>query len=257
MLLQFSKYQATGNDFVLVDNRSKGYSFTKEQIVKICDRRFGVGADGLILVETDPVSDFKMVYYNSDGSQSLCGNGCRSAIDFANHLGLVKNKTKFLAFDGLHEGELLPDGTIRLAMNDVAEVKKLGENYFLNTGSPHFIKFVQDLEGYPVVLEGKEVRYSKEFAPNGTNANFAKLKGSNTVSVRTYERGVEAETFSCGTGATAVALAASFHGYSSPVSIEVLGGNLSVEFKTSQSGTFQNIFLIGPAKMVFQGELEL
>jgi len=211
----------------------------------------------LILIEKDTRADFKMIYYNSDGSQSLCGNGCRSAIDFANHLGLVDNKTTFQAFDGLHEGEFLSDGTIRLAMNNVEEVIKLGENYFINTGSPHYIKFVSNLENYPVVKEGKEVRYGKEFAPNGTNVNFAELKANNTVSVRTYERGVEDETFSCGTGATAVALAASFHGFSSPVTMEVRGGELSVEFKTSQSGIFYDIFLIGPAKMVFQGELEL
>jgi diaminopimelate epimerase len=257
MVLNFSKYQATGNDFVLVDNRSGGYFFTKEQIVKICDRRFGVGADGLILVENDPHSDFKMVYFNSDGSQSLCGNGCRSAIDFAMHLGMVKGIAKFQAFDGLHEGELLTDGTIRLAMNNVMEVSKLGDDFFINTGSPHFIKFVSDLSNYPVVLEGREIRHSKPFAPSGTNVNFAELKAHNTLSVRTYERGVEDETLSCGTGATAVALAASLKGYSSPITIEVIGGKISVEFKTSQSGTFENIFLIGPAKMVFQGELEL
>lgn len=257
MVFKFSKYQATGNDFVLVDNRLLAHSFSTEEIKKICDRRFGVGADGLILIEKDPHSDFRMIYYNSDGSQSLCGNGCRSAIDFANQLGLIKEKTKFSAFDGLHDGELLPNGRIRLHMADVRSVKRLGDNYFINTGSPHFVKFVNDLPDYPVVVEGQTTRYSKTFDPEGTNANFAELKSNNTVAVRTYERGVEDETFSCGTGVTAVALASSFHGYTSPVSIEVRGGSLSVEFKTGQTDTFEDIFLIGPAKMVFQGHLEL
>jgi diaminopimelate epimerase len=257
MVLHFSKYQATGNDFVLVDNRSLGHSFSQQQIVTICDRRFGVGADGLILIKNDSEADFKMVYFNSDGSQSLCGNGCRSAIAFANHLGIIENKTKFLAFDGFHVGELLTDGTIRLAMSDVIQIENLDGNYFINTGSPHVVKIVSDLKNYPVFNEGRIVRYSETFKPGGTNANFAELKTNNTIAIRTYERGVEDETFSCGTGATAAALAASFRGYSSPVSVEVLGGTLSVEFKTSQSGTFQDIFLIGPAKMVFQGHLEL
>jgi diaminopimelate epimerase len=257
MHLNFSKYQATGNDFVLVDNRLLQHSFSSIEIQKICDRRFGVGADGLILIEADTHSDFKMIYYNSDGSQSLCGNGCRSAINFAHHLGLINKQTNFSAFDGMHKGELLADGTIRLQMADVNAVKKMGENFFIDTGSPHFVKFVKDLPNYPVALEGKAIRFSSSFQPSGTNANFAELKRNNTVAMRTYERGVEDETFSCGTGATAVALAASCKNYSSPIFIEVKGGSLSVEFKTSQSGTFHDVFLIGPAKMVFQGQLEL
>jgi diaminopimelate epimerase len=257
MNLHFSKYQATGNDFVLVDNRELKHAFSVAEIEKICDRRFGVGGDGLILIENDAYSDFKMVYYNSDGSQSLCGNGCRSAIDFASHLGLIKDKTTFSAFDGLHQGHRLPSGIIHLQMADVHEVKRMGENYFINTGSPHVVKFVSDIKNYPVIDEGRSIRYSENFKPAGTNANFAELKENNTISLRTYERGVEDETFSCGTGATAAALAASLHGYTSPVSIEVRGGHLSVEFKTSHTDTFHDIFLIGPAKMVFQGQMEL
>lgn len=262
--IHFHKYQATGNDFVLIDNRSGAYSFTKEQIEKICDRRFGIGADGLILIEKHPTLDFNLVYYNSDGSQSLCGNGSRAAVMLASSLGLLKDHTEFNAYDGPHHAELLKTGIVKLKMNDVSGAKKIGDDYFINTGSPHYLKFVPDVKNYPVFDEGRKIRYNQNYAPNGTNVNFIQLLGNNTISVRTYERGVEDETLSCGTGVTAAALAASFHGYSSPVQVKVRGGELSVEFKSGQAGlpsgqagTFQDIFLIGPAKMVFEGILEL
>lgn len=257
MKIHFHKYQATGNDFVLIDNRTGAYSFTTAQIQKICDRRFGVGADGLILIEKDPTFDFNLNYYNSDGSQSLCGNGGRAGVVMAASLGLLNNKTTFNAYDGAHEAELLPTGIVRLKMNPVTEVKKMGTDYFINTGSPHHLSFVTDLKKYPVFEEGQKIRYSKGYEPNGSNVNFIELGSNNTISVRTYERGVEDETFSCGTGVTAAALAASYHGYKSPVQVNVQGGALSVEFKTGQAGIFDEIFLIGPAKMVFAGYLEL
>lgn len=257
MKIHFHKYQATGNDFVLIDNRTGAYTFTTEQIQKICDRRFGVGADGLILIEKDPTFDFNLNYYNSDGSQSLCGNGSRAGVVMAASLRLLTDKTKFNAYDGAHEAELLPTGIVRLKMNPVAEVKKIGSDFFINTGSPHHLRFVTNLNNYPVFEEGKKIRYSKEHEPKGANANFIELGPNNTISVRTYERGVEDETLSCGTGVTAAALAASYHGHKSPVQVTVKGGTLSVEFKTRQAGTFDEIFLIGPAKMVFAGDLEL
>jgi len=262
--IHFYKYQATGNDFVLIDNRSGNYSFTKEQIEKICDRRFGIGADGLMLIEKHPTLDFNLVYYNNDGSQSLCGNGSRAAVIMASNLGLLNAHTTFNAYDGPHQAELLNTGIVRLKMNDVTTVKKIGDDYSINTGSPHHLKFVSDVKNYPVVDEGKKIRYSLTYAPKGTNVNFIQLLENNTIFVRTYERGVEDETFSCGTGVTAAALAASFHGYTSPVQVKVRGGELSVEFKsgqaglpTGQAGTFQDVFLVGPAKMVFEGTLEL
>jgi diaminopimelate epimerase len=255
--IHFYKYQATGNDFVLIDNRLSELSFTTEQIKKICDRRFGIGADGLMLIEKHPALDFNLVYYNSDGSQSLCGNGSRAAVVMAAQLGLLNTQTKFNAYDGTHEAELLNNNIVRLAMNNVTGTKKSGDDYFINTGSPHHIKIVPDLENYPVFEEGREIRYSETYAPAGTNINFIQLLENNTIFVRTYERGVEDETYSCGTGVTAAALAASFHGYSSPVKVKVLGGELAVEFKSGQAGAFQDIFLIGPAKMVFEGTLEL
>ena len=257
MKLHFFKYQATGNDFVLMDNRDGGLSFSKAEIEKICDRKFGVGADGLMLIEKHPTLDFNLAYYNSDGSQSLCGNGSRAAVHFASTLGVLNGKTTFNAYDGAHGAELLPSGIVRLKMNDVSAIQKIGEDYFINTGSPHYIRFVTNIKDYPVYEEGKKIRYSDTYKPSGTNVNFVELLPDNTIFVRTYERGVEDETLSCGTGVTAAALAASFKGYSSPISIKTLGGDLSVEFKTGQTVTFQEIYLVGPAKMVFEGHLEL
>jgi diaminopimelate epimerase len=258
--LHFFKYQATGNDFVLIDNRSALYPITKDQVGKICDRRFGVGADGVMLIEKHPSLDFNLVYYNSDGSQSLCGNGCRAAVRMASSLGMVNGKASFSAYDGMHSAELLTSGNIKLKMNDVQQILTSGDDLFLNTGSPHFIRFVKDVPHYPVVEEGRKIRYSEGYKPGGTNVNFVELLPNNTIFVRTYERGVEDETLSCGTGVVAAALACSQRGYKSPVAIKTPGGDLSVEFSTSQNGqggTFHGIFLIGPANLVFEGDLEL
>jgi diaminopimelate epimerase len=255
--IHFYKYQATGNDFVVIDNRESKLVFSNEQIARICHPKFGIGADGLMLIETHPSLNFHLEYFNSDGSKSLCGNGCRAAVQFASRLGLVNGKAAFTAFDGAHSAEILSSGNIRLKMGDVMEIKRLGDDFYIHTGSPHFIRFVSDVANYPVFEEGKKIRYSVAYKPGGTNVNFVELQKDNTIFVRTYERGVENETLSCGTGITAAALAASLKGYTSPVSVKALGGNLSVEFKNSQSGTFQEIYLIGPAKMVFEGQLEL
>jgi diaminopimelate epimerase len=257
MQFTFYKYQATGNDFVIVDNREGKYSFMIDDIKKICDRKFGVGADGLILIEKDPSFDFNLIYYNADGSPSLCGNGSRAAVVTASALGMINGKAKFNAYDGAHEAQLLPDGNVRLKMNDVKELKNSGDGVFLNTGSPHFIKWVGEVKNYPVFEEGRKIRYSEGFKPAGTNVNFVEQLKDNTIFVRTYERGVENETLSCGTGVTAAALAATSQNYISPVSVKTLGGELSIEFKASHDGSFTDIFLIGPAKMVFQGVLEL
>lgn len=266
MPIHFHKYQATGNDFVLIDNRQSQKKFSAEEIKKICDRRFGVGADGLILIEPGQ-SDFEMIYYNSDGSQSLCGNGCRAAVNFASHLGIINGSTSFAAFDGTHSAEILSNGNIKLKMNDVKEVKKIGNDFFINTGSPHLIRFVKSTNDLDVVDQGRQIRYDNQFQPGGTNANFVELGPDNTITVRTYERGVEDETLSCGTGVTAAALAASFKGYKSPVRVNVKGGSLLVEFARDNGATlsdskdpvavFREVFLVGPAKMVFEGDLEL
>ncbi|HEY0656124.1 MAG TPA: diaminopimelate epimerase [Chryseosolibacter sp.] len=257
MKIHFFKYQATGNDFVVIDNRTSGYSFSKDQIERICDRKFGIGADGLMLIENHPLLDFNLVYYNSDGSQSLCGNGSRAAARMASALGMVNGKANFNAYDGEHAAEILPTGIVKLKMNPVNKTEKIGTDQFINTGSPHYIRFVDAVHQYPLFEEGKKIRYSDQFKPGGTNVNFVQLLENNTIFVRTYERGVENETLSCGTGVVASALAASLNGYKSPISVKTLGGELSVEFKSGLNGTFTDIYLIGPAKLVFEGDLEL
>lgn len=261
MQVHFHKYEAAGNDFVLVDNRKAGIRLSVGQIKKICDRRFGVGADGLMLIEEHPALDFDLIYYNADGSQSLCGNGARAAVKMASSLGMINGHAKFNAHDGPHAADIISQDVVSLQMGNVSEVKRIGDDWFLNTGSPHYIRFVGNVREYPVVDEGRKIRYSDAFAPAGTNANFVELLGNNSLFVRTYERGVENETLSCGTGVTAAALAAHTLGYKSPVNIKTLGGDLAVEFKAGQSGSnapvFHDIFLIGPAKMVFQGNLEI
>jgi diaminopimelate epimerase len=262
--VHFYKYQATGNDFVVIDNREGKIELSVEQISRLCDRRFGVGADGLMLIEKDPGLNFNLQYFNSDGSQSLCGNGSRAAVSFASRLGMINGKATFNAYDGGHVAELFPSGLVKFKLNDVSKVVAQGEDLFIHTGSPHYIRFVNDIKNYPVVEEGRKIRYSEAFKPGGTNVNFVALEADNTIFVRTYERGVEDETLSCGTGVTAAALAASLKGYRSPIRIRTLGGDLSVDFeraKTAQPDAqtvgFQEIFLSGPAKMVFEGDLEL
>ena len=257
MQLPFQKYQATGNDFVIVDNRDGEFSFSDDQIKKLCDRKFGIGADGVMLIETHPSLDFNLIYYNADGSPSLCGNGSRAAVKMASSLGIINGKAKFMAFDGDHEAEIVANGNVRLKMNEVKEVKRVGNDFFINTGSPHLVRWVNEVKRFDVFKEGRAIRYHDDFKPGGTNANFVELLGSNAIFVRTYERGVENETLSCGTGVTAAALAASFNQYQSPITVKTLGGELSVEFKLRHDGLFADIFLIGPAKMVFAGTLEL
>lgn len=255
MKFHFYKYQAAGNDFVLIDNRMSKITFTDEQVANICDRKFGVGANGVILVDNDPGASFNITYINPDGSQSLCGNGCRTAVDLASKLGMTNGSITFNAYDGIHKAEILPDGQIKIQMNDVDKIEEVFEGYSLDTGSPHYVKFVTGLDQYPVFDEGKKYRYDAHF-PNGTNANFIERKNGNAIALRTYERGVEEETLACGTGATAAALAAYKQGYKSPITIYTKGGTLVVEFKVSPSGTFSEIYLTGPAKLVFEGEFE-
>lgn len=265
MRLHFYKYQATGNDFVLIDNRSGDHALSQDQIASICDRRFGVGADGVMLLEKHPSAHFSLQYYNSDGSQSLCGNGSRAAVLMAASLGMINGKATFEAFDGLHDAEIRRDGSVKLRMNNVEDIRRLDNgDFFIHTGSPHYIRFVQDVKNYPVFDTGRSIRYSGDYLPGGTNVNFVERLSPGKIFVRTYERGVENETLSCGTGVTAAALAASLMGDASPVQVRTLGGELGVEFKTRHSGAtsgqpgiFHDIYLIGPAKLVFEGDVEL
>jgi diaminopimelate epimerase len=256
MLLKFYKYQGTGNDFVMADNRTGIFDVNNTELVaRLCHRRFGIGADGFILLENEPGYDFKMVYYNSDGRQSsMCGNGGRCIVQFAYDLGVIGNATRFLAIDGPHDARI-EEGLVHLKMIDVTEVENNGTFFYMNTGSPHYVASVQDIEKYDVFEEGRKIRYNDRFQEVGTNVNFTEKK-DDVLFVRTYERGVEDETYSCGTGVTASALAASYSGMASPVRINTLGGALSISFKKTQEG-FSDIFLIGPAQRVFEGSVEI
>lgn len=258
MDIQFAKYQGTGNDFILVDNRSGQFQATSEQIAFLCHRRFGIGADGLICLAMEEGYDFKMVYYNSDGNEStMCGNGGRCLVRFAHDLGVIGAKTRFLAIDGPHEATV-SDEVISLKMMDVVEIENHPTHFFLQTGSPHYVAFVSDLERLPVASSGAAIRYAPEWvAKGGTNVNFVETQPNQKLFVRTYERGVEDETLSCGTGVTACALATHLaYGWASPISIQTLGGALSVAFSPSETG-FDQIYLTGPAKHVFSGVISL
>ncbi|GAB3556644.1 diaminopimelate epimerase [Spirosoma fluminis] len=257
--MNFSKYQGTGNDFVLIDDRAGEFPATDQRLVEqLCHRRFGVGADGLILLQTDPDYDFRMVYFNADGAEgSMCGNGGRCIVRFAHDLGIFGTHTRFIAVDGEHAAEVNEHG-ISLKMSDVTGIEDRNDLTFLNTGSPHVVRFADDLESLDVMAEGRSIRYSSEFQPGGTNVNFVQVVGGNTLFVRTYERGVEDETYSCGTGVTAAALVASQQlGLPSPVSIRTLGGNLQVAFTVQETGGFSDVYLIGPAAYVFGGEVTI
>jgi len=254
-MITFYKYQGTGNDFVMIDDRDQTFPASQAFIAHLCHRRFGIGADGLILLRNHPEYDFQMVYYNADGAEgSMCGNGGRCIVRFAHDLGLFERETRFLAVDGEHRATVTGEG-ISLKMNDVSSVQAHSEYTFLNTGSPHVVKRVEDLESLDVVAEGRAIRYDNRFSPGGTNANFIQPVASDTLFVRTYERGVEDETYSCGTGVTAAALVAQQLGMDSPVAIRTLGGNLRVAFEKSTDGTFSDIYLIGPAVRVFEGQI--
>jgi diaminopimelate epimerase len=256
--MKFYKYQGTGNDFVLIDNRKQEYSLTNEQIKQICDRHFGVGADGLMLLENQTGYDFKMVYYNSDGNEStMCGNGGRCISAFAKKLGLISFEAKFIAIDGEHEA-YFEDEIVSLKMNEVTSIIT-NETYFqLNTGSPHYVHFTEYVDELDVKKEGKLIRYSPLFKEEGINVNFVEKINETSIFVRTYERGVEDETLSCGTGVTASAISLIHNKIGAhEVSIETLGGKLSVKLENINGQKFENIWLKGKAEFVFEGEINL
>ena len=256
MKAEFYKYQGTGNDFVMIDNRQDIFPKNNTNLITdLCDRRFGIGADGLILLENDNMSDFNMVYYNSDGSQSLCGNGGRCAVAFAHFLGIIDKETTFNAIDGLHYATIEAD-EVNLKMGNVSEVKEKPTYSFLDTGSPHHVQMVEELEAVDVKTVGAKLRYGM-YGKSGSNINFVSEAQDGSFNARTYERGVEDETLSCGTGVTAVAIAMHKIGKtdSETVYINMPGGKLTVSFE-SQNGAYTNIFLKGPAKQVFKGEVE-
>lgn len=258
MTMTFYKYQGTGNDFIIVDNRLQEINKNDtKRIAEICDRRFGIGADGFILLENDQNVDFKMVYFNADGNESsMCGNGGRCITAFAKFLGVIENTSKFIAIDGLHKAKIEND-IVHLQMQDVSNVETFKNHSFLDTGSPHHVELVSGLKDFEVKANGAKIRYGQPYNEAGSNVNFVEQVSTNNFAVRTYERGVEDETLSCGTGVTAVALAMHKSGKteSNEIGLRTLGGPLKVTFNVNDS-SYTNIWLIGPAQQVFKGEIE-
>ncbi len=260
MNIRFSKYQGTGNDFVIIDNRSGQYDNPDTQQVKsLCDRRFGIGADGLMLLNLAEGYDFEMKYYNADGREStMCGNGGRCLVKFAYHLGIHKEQYHFIAIDGPHRAEIDFDGTVSLQMKDVPFVTEYHGDAILDTGSPHYVKMTANVMELDVLKAGKAIRNSPRFEKEGINVNFVEQKGDDEIFVRTYERGVEDETLSCGTGVTAGALI-SYHNENgfNDVTVRTPGGKLSVEFVRNADEGFTDIWLCGPAEKVFEGDINI
>ncbi len=261
MKLHFYKYHGTGNDFIMLDGRVKSHLQLKQKhIAHLCHRNFGIGADGLIILKPSLKADFEMCYYNADGNiGSMCGNGGRCAISFAALLGLIEKETTFIAYDGHHSGYINNQGVVFLRMNDVSQVKK-GSSYFeLNTGSPHYVVFKNQVKQNDVFKAGQAIRNSKAYYKEGINVNFVEIVG-NSLFVRTYERGVENETLSCGTGVTATAIAYALKQQNKTtykIKIKTLGGPLKVSFKTQNHQYFSDIFLSGPAQLVFEGKIKI
>jgi diaminopimelate epimerase len=259
MKIPFHKYQGTGNDFILIDNLSGAYSFIAiEHIKLLCDRRFGIGADGLILINSHVSLDFEMDYYNSDGTKSFCGNGARCAVQFYLSMSDPKEEFHFLAIDGEHSASLIGN-EIALEMSPVHAIHRLDLDFVLNTGSPHYIQRVENLNTMDVYSAGRGIRNSDRFIKDGINVNFVDRLAEAHLSIRTYERGVEDETLSCGTGATACALVEGLNlGFGThTVRVDVLGGTLNVSFTRTEDEAFYNILLQGPATFVFQGEIDV
>jgi len=258
--IPFYKYHGTGNDFIIIDNRNLLFIGGKELISNLCDRHFGIGADGLLLLQEKKPYDFEMVYYNSDGKEAtMCGNGGRCITAFAHKMGICNENVKFVAADGEHIANIIDHDNeidrISLKMSDVKEVE-LSENVFiLNTGTPHFVTFVDDVKKIDVFSSGRAIRYNQRFAEKGINIDFVEIHDNNLM-VRTYEKGVEDETLSCGTGVTASAIAASYKNNHLKYSVQTKGGSLNVSF-SRKGDFFTDIWLEGPAKLVFKGEVEL
>ena len=257
MTLRFEKYQATGNDFVMIDNREGKFELNNQALVaRLCHRQFGIGADGLILIEASDVASFRMVYFNADGAPgSFCGNGSRAATRFAESLGLIRESGSLEAYDGIHQAKI-GKNVITMSMADVQNGRKILDGTFIDTGSPHYVVFRESLEAIDVFTEGKRFREDEAFSPAGTNVNFVAIKDKQLISVRTFERGVENETLSCGTGVTASAMIAARDLGNHQIGVETLGGTLEIMFEKTSEG-FKDVFLTGPAEKVYSGKIEI
>lgn len=262
-MIQFYKYHGAGNDFILFNAIENPVDFQEDFIEELCHRQFGIGADGLMILLPSNEYDFEMKYYNSNGQEgSMCGNGGRCLISFAYDMGIQNEIYTFKAIDGLHKGRILEitdkEKTVELEMIDVNNIQCIDQKYVLDTGSPHYIEFRENVKDIDVFAEGQGIRYSEVFEEEGINVNFVEVQ-EDKIFVRTYERGVENETLACGTGVTAAAIATSIQQqlkYKS-YDIQTLGGNLQVKFESVDSKEFTNILLIGPAKYVFTGAIDL
>lgn len=267
MILPFFKYHGAGNDFIILDGRFRDYQQLIPQlhatIEGLCHRHTGIGADGLMILERDPLHDFRMLYFNSDGYEgTMCGNGGRCLVAFARHLGMIDQQTRFMASDGVHDASIIGrqhhEMVVALGMKDIHEIRQVGEHWFLDTGSPHLICFTDQLETLDVITEGRRFRHSEPFMPEGTNVNFVQIAGQQLL-IRTYERGVENETLACGTGITAAAIAAHHAGLLPLLpsyAVKARGGDLQVSFKL-EGGIYQKVILQGPAVQVFKGEIAI
>lgn len=264
MTVDFYKYQGTGNDFIIIDQRNKSLHLTSEQIKLLCDRKFGVGADGLMFYDTSDEFDFSMTYFNADGNEgSMCGNGGRCMVAFSRYIGNTNTLVKFTAVDGLHEAEILHNDDhssyVKLKMGDHPDYKSVEDHFIIDTGSPHFVTFLEGVDKIDVFNAGKTIRNSKLYQEKGINVNYVEAK-SNQLFVRTYERGVEDETLSCGTGVTASAIAYAIKSSNTDIqqsyNILTLGGQLKVEFRF-ENNQFKDIWLIGPGTHVFTGQIEI
>ncbi len=271
MRINFYKYHGTGNDFVLIDNRQNSLSkefFTTSVIKQLCCRRFGIGADGLMLLNNSSEYDFRMVYYNSDGREStMCGNGGRCIVAFAKQTGAVAadaRQTRFIAIDGVHQAFYKSHKAnkmiIKLQMTNVDGLSESDTYYFLDTGSPHYVAFMTEVDNIDIEKEAPEIRHDSRFGEGGTNVNFVQILDDNSLYVRTFERGVEAETYSCGTGSVAAALCFARKNNlkkQNNIAIQTKGGNLTVYFDEEKNNSFRDIWLEGPAQLVFRGEIEV
>ena len=262
MELKFVKMEGIGNDFILIDDRDEFIEKTisyPELACRLCDRHFGIGADGLILIEKDDNFDFLMRYFNADGKEgTMCGNGGRCSVAYAANNGIIKGtETNFNAIDGLHSAILVNNKYVSLKMSDVSEITETNNSFYVNTGSPHFIQFTSNIKDINVYQSGKEIRNQTKHQPSGINVNFVEIE-SDKIKIRTYERGVENETLACGTGSVASAVATKINANDGNyvVNVETLGGLLVVKF-TKYEKMFKNIYLNGPANYVYSGKIEL
>ena len=256
MNIHFYKYHGTGNDFILIDNRAGDIVLNKEQITHLCHRHFGIGADGLMLLQNEHDYDFRMVYYNSDGNESsMCGNGGRCITAFARKLKIITSKATFIAIDGGHKATINEKGKVSLHMKDVHNIVEFNTHVEIDTGSPHYVTLVDDVKKVNVFAEGRNIRNEGKYQPTGINVNFVQ-KVNDGIWVRTYERGVENETLSCGTGVTAAAIATN-NSTSASTKIYTLGGALQVSFLKQAADKVTNVILTGPAQFVFEGDVEI